>query len=91
MKDESKFLKHIPCEECGSSDGNAVYDDGHEFCHVCQTWKRGEGDETTTYGKHLKVNKMQIKGEVQSIQDRGILRSSAEFYGVTQYLGNHYY
>lgn len=92
MKNESKFLKHIPCEECGSSDGNSLYDDGHEYCHVCQTWKAGEGDVSTTYGKHLnKVNKMQIKGEVKAIPDRGILSSSAEFYGVTEYLGNHYY
>ena len=41
--------------------------------------------------KPSKVSKMQIKGEVQAIQDRGIQKSSAEFYGVTSYLGNHYY
>lgn len=34
---------------------------------------------------------MDIKGSIEAIQDRGILRSSAEFYGVTNYLGNHYY
>jgi len=92
---ESKFLKHIPCEECGSSDGNSLYDDGHEYCHVCQTWKAGEETQLISnnfiYESKPKGIKMQIKGEVQAIQDRGILRSSAEFYGVTNYLGNHYY
>jgi twinkle protein len=34
---------------------------------------------------------MEIKGSIEAIQDRGIIRSSAEFYGVTSYLGNHYY
>lgn len=95
MKNESKFLKHIPCEECGSSDGNSLYDDGHEYCHVCQTWKAGE--ETKLISNNLvyeikpKGIKMQIKGEVKAIEDRGISRSSAEFYGVTDFCGNHYY
>ena len=90
LNTESKFLRHTSCDECGSSDGNALYDDGHSYCHVCQTWKN-DVDGSTTTTKHTKVNKMQIKGEVKAIQDRGILATSAEFYGVTQYLGNHYY
>ena len=33
---ESIFLFHAPCENCGSSDGNSVYSDGHEWCFVCE-------------------------------------------------------
>ena len=90
---ESKFLKHIPCEECGSSDGNSLYDDGHEFCHVCHTYKSLNNNEfSRNFENTVKTGKqMQIKGEVKAIPDRGILSSSAEFYGVTDYLGNHYY
>lgn len=29
------FIKHEKCEECGSSDGKAVYDDNSSFCFVC--------------------------------------------------------
>lgn len=87
---ESKFLHHTSCDECGSSDGNAVYDDGHCYCHVCSTWKSSD-DTVTTAVKPNKVSKMQIKGEVKAIEDRGITRSSAEFYGVTESSGNHYY
>lgn len=29
---ESKFIQHVPCEVCGSSDGASLYDDGHIFC-----------------------------------------------------------
>ena len=93
MKQASKFLKHISCEECGSSDGNSYYDDGHTYCHVCQTFKGG--DYEVFSGKTEKLQKtgkqMQIKGEVKAIQDRGISRHSAEFYGVTEFCGNHYY
>lgn len=32
----SILLFHAPCENCGSSDGNSVYSDGHEWCFVCQ-------------------------------------------------------
>ena len=29
------FVKHTACDSCGSSDGNAVYDDGSSYCWVC--------------------------------------------------------
>lgn len=35
---ESNFLYHAPCPNCGSSDANSVYDDGHQFCFSCQTY-----------------------------------------------------
>ena len=34
-EDASEFLYHIPCDNCGSSDGNSLYSDGHTFCFVC--------------------------------------------------------
>lgn len=36
LENESVFLYHAPCENCGSSDGNSVYSDGHEYCFVCE-------------------------------------------------------
>lgn len=87
---ESKFIKHIACEECNSSDGNSLYDDGHTYCHVCQTWK-SDSDSSTTTTKTTKVNKMQIKGEVKAIVDRGITASTSEFYGVTTDGDSQYY
>jgi len=32
----ARFLKHIGCDRCGSSDANAVYEDGSEFCFSCR-------------------------------------------------------
>lgn len=91
MKNESQFLKHIACEECGSSDGNGLYSDGHCYCHVCQTWKAGEDSEQLNENKPIKVTKMQVKGVVQAIADRGISSATSEFYDVRVGEGMHYY
>ena len=32
MQTQSKFLRHAPCEACGSSDSKAEYADGTGFC-----------------------------------------------------------
>lgn len=32
----ARFLKHIGCDRCGSSDAKAVYDDGSSFCFSCR-------------------------------------------------------
>jgi twinkle protein len=45
-KKESKFLKHIPCSACGSSDANSLYDDGHQYCFNCENFV--EGSETVS-------------------------------------------
>lgn len=37
--EDSRFLKHGPCEDCGSSDARAYYTD-HEFCFSCSVHKQ---------------------------------------------------
>lgn len=41
---ESEFLHHESCS-CGSSDGTAVYSDGHKYCFVCGKYTHGDGQE----------------------------------------------
>ncbi|QHJ81889.1 MAG: primase DnaG/twinkle, TOPRIM domain [Bacteriophage sp.] len=41
LEQESIFLYHLACEKCGSSDGNSMYSDGHQYCHVCENVVRG--------------------------------------------------
>lgn len=45
---ESELVEHIACDECGSSDGNALYTDGHTYCFVCTKHKHGDQVEGTT-------------------------------------------
>jgi len=33
---ESAFIKHEPCEHCGSSDAKGTYSDGHTYCFSCK-------------------------------------------------------
>ena len=30
------FVRHASCEKCGSSDANAIYDDGSSHCFACE-------------------------------------------------------
>ena len=34
---ESQFVQHVPCDDCGSRDNGALYDDGHVYCFGCGT------------------------------------------------------
>ena len=38
------FVKHAPCEACGSSDAKAIYDDGSTYCFSCET-ATGNGEK----------------------------------------------
>ena len=89
MKQESSFIKHIPCEKCGSSDANSLYSDGHTFCFNCYTPVALEDDMAHQQSKPRK--EMELKGTVKGIADRGILRATCEKYGVTQEGDKHYY
>lgn len=35
LNDNNEFLRHTSCSECGSSDANAEYTDGHTYCFSC--------------------------------------------------------
>ena len=90
---DSKYLKHIPCETCGSSDANSLYDDGHQYCFACFT--RVEGDGTTTTKVPVKPMNKDIQfydnSSSLSIASRGITSATCIAYGVRQKDGKHYY
>ena len=83
----SKFLRHIPCEHCGSKDANSLYDDGHTHCFSCGvTENEGAYDERTVMRDAVAPTKkaiMDIRGTFKSIPDRGISQATCEKYGVT--------
>jgi twinkle protein len=75
------------CPDCGSSTALSIYEDGHTFCHKCNTRK----------GKHLKVNtEPEDTPETEAVSahirplaktftglpDRGIDAKAAERYGI---------
>lgn len=70
---ESSLLYKTSCPraDCGSSDGNAVYDDGHTFCFVCNRPGRADGEEEA-YTPPAKGKRMAglIFGAVEAIPAR---------------------
>ena len=81
---DSIFLYHAPCEHCGSSDGNSVFSDGHEFCFVCEHRVPSNEDRKEAVAKHVYSNKQggakmsnllvfgESNGKFQALTARGI-------------------
>ena len=44
----SKFIKHVACSNCGSSDAKGVYEDGSTYCFSCGTYT---GSKITPYAQ----------------------------------------
>jgi len=73
---KANCIKHIPCDECGSSDACGLYDDGHTFCFSCETHQSnhesdGEGQETAQNQDNPK-QKALLEGAAQAIPARGL-------------------
>ena len=93
---KSNFVKHIPCDECGSSNANSLYDDSHTWCFVCETYKNPDGSielnkkETKPVNKDLKFYD---NATANAISNRGISQTTCLTYGVKQdpHGNKHYY
>ena len=72
--DESEFVGHLPCDQCGSSDGNALYSDGHTYCFVCYNHEPdGEAASGTAVQAPKKtIQEGLLKGSYQSLPSRGL-------------------
>ena len=68
------FVRHEPCEKCGSSDGKAVYSNGTAFCFACETYFRGEGEDSKPVKTpHATLNKFLIPAtNFMALSKRGI-------------------
>lgn len=79
-----RYVKHIACNKCGSSDGNAVYEDGSTYCWVCGTSAPGDGK--TTYKREELTGRIGLddikKLPMDALEDRGISKETCEKFGV---------
>ena len=74
---ESEFVAHEPCENCGSSDANSVYSDGHKFCFVCQTYTPAEGINLSQSQRKMTTD-AKLQGYAQELRKRGISVKTCE-------------
>jgi len=71
-EEDSEFLYHTACENCGSSDGRAVYSNDTSYCFACSNW---EGSNNTTSPKKVErsmQNQELLKYEYQDLGKRKI-------------------
>lgn len=88
---ESEFIRHIPCPQCGSSDANSIYTDGHEHCHKCGYHTFSDGQSTNH--THHRVQHVRLQGSAGRLHSRGISEKVCEFYKTYKEgeLLRHYY
>jgi len=101
---DSIFLKHIECPKCGSSDGNALFDDGHTFCYVCKTYEKApratledlEGLGITSFKQTQQEGSMSFTEALRDVEavhvvDRGISLSTMHHFGAGSDGKNYYF
>ncbi len=88
-RETSEFVRHEPCPQCGSSDANAIYSDGHTYCFSCQTRTAPNGIHTHNMTPHVS-----LQGYADKLPKRGISERICEKYKVYRdgdTLRFHYY
>ena len=78
---ESNLLRHEPCTnpDCTSSDGMAVYDDGHTHCFVCG--KTNQAGASSAPALEKKRGGLLTGGEISGITSRGLTQQTCEHFG----------
>jgi twinkle protein len=89
VSDDSELLHKGPCDDCGSSDARAVYDDGHEYCFACpsdEAYKPSDGGadgsasvssgRTKGSGEEAAL----LRGTYSELKKRGIFEETCKRY-----------
>ena len=87
---DSEFVRHMPCDNCGSSDANSLYSDGHAFCFRCFTHTSGND---VTHHTH-QMRDVNLQGSAGRLQKRRISEKTCELfkaYKDGEQLRFHYY
>ena len=74
---DTEFVRHMPCDQCGSSDANSLYSDGSTFCFRCHAYSHGDNDVIHT---HQRVSNVRLQGSAGRLQSRGISERTAELF-----------
>lgn len=75
----SQFIKHTPCEHCGSSDAGSLYSD-HWVCFSCNTRKGKKKESKTTMTKNSKFSLLKNLS-YQNIPNRKLKVETLQKYG----------
>ena len=84
IHNKANFVHHTSCESCSSSDGAGVYDDGHTWCFVCQTYTQPNGEAGQTTGVSSASPTKQkdlLEGEAKALGSRRLSQLTCAKYG----------
>ena len=76
-EDDSQFVRHAPCPQCGSSDALAIYSDGHSYCFSCEYREAASGDATPAPSSAV-----QYGGDFAAIRSRRISEETCRKFNV---------
>ena len=104
--DDGKFIRHTNCDECGSSDARAIYDNGDRgyatYCFSCTAFSQEHASEAaaseSVSTKTAAKQKDLLKGEIAQIPARGLTQDTcykykyqiAKFNGEPVQVANYY-
>jgi len=84
MNDQSsEFIKHTPCSSCGSSDANALYDDGHQHCFSCGVTVQADGEPVISLGSETKSVTLAALGSPSALPRRRLTEETCQKFGYT--------
>jgi twinkle protein len=66
----SEYLRHEPCENCGSSDAKSIYSDGHTYCFSCNHYTPGDDQPGLLRPTHRQ--RMLLRGHPVCLRKRGL-------------------
>lgn len=89
----AKFLRHGPCDDCGSSDARAFYDDGSSHCFSCKANRQHneaveeeeeleDEEEATTVETSREATQLLNNGSLIALPDRRITKETCTAFGV---------
>jgi twinkle protein len=88
--EDSEFVGHEPCPQCGSKNNLARYSDGHGYCFGCQYYEKAEGQESMREGAEStkfedaggeeQESILTFEGEIRDLSARGIRRETCSFW-----------
>ena len=87
------FERHEPCTECGSSDANAVYSDGHTYCFSCHSYSHTSNDHPGLLRSTVHQGNL-LSGHAVRLRKRGLSATTCEkfkIYADGDTLRFHYY
>lgn len=90
----SEYLRKEPCVNCSSSDGFAIYSDGHGYCFVCHHYEKNaetpEHPAPVEQTPRPKTAQQFVTGKYEDIPQRRLKEKTLQKFGYTISDGKHF-